>query len=90
MIPRVFLQGCEYDTILSLIVEAAIHWMEIGLLLRVLKIVVYVKDMKQVQGDVLLKKFRLLKDKWLKEKENRKKLKKVSSVKFLLFFTTSL
>eukprot|EP00795_Rhopilema_esculentum_P000775 gene776-10504_t len=80
-------QGCEYETILSLIVEAAIHWMEIGLLLRVLKIVVYVKDMKQIQSDFLLKKFRLLKDQWLKEKESRKKLKKAHPVRYDVYLS---
>ena len=65
--------------ILSLIVEAAIHWMEIGLFLELLKIVIYQKDVKQVKDDPLIKAFSTLKCNWLKEQAERKKRKLVFS-----------
>ena len=66
-------KGYDYKMILTLLVEAAIHWMEVGLLLQILKIVIYQKDMKQTKDDPMLKVFSALKQKWLKEQAGRKK-----------------
>ena len=49
---------------LRLIVETAIHWMRIGLPLKVLKIVVFSRDNRKVDQDPLLKYYRELKLKW--------------------------
>ena len=70
---------------LSLLVEAAIHWMEIGLLLQVLKIVIYQKDLKQVKDDPMLKAFASLKQKWMKEQAGRSKASQVHPFAILLF-----
>ena len=72
-------QGNDYSLILSLLVEAAIHWMEIGLLLRILKIVVYTKDLKQVKDDPMVKHFSSLKQNWLKKQARRKESSQVYS-----------
>ena len=50
---------------LRLIVETAIHWMQIGLPLKVLKIVVFSRDTRKTDQDPLLKYYRELKHKWV-------------------------
>ena len=72
-----FFKGSDFETILSLLVEAAIHWMEIGLLLRLLKIVVYTKDLKQIKNDPMINCFAALKQTCLKEQAKKQKIDKV-------------
>ncbi len=63
--------------ILRLILEAAIHWMQIGLPLRILKIVAYPKD---IDASPLVDYFGKLKRDWL-IKEGKRKLKRKVSFK---------
>ncbi|XP_065058675.1 uncharacterized protein LOC135686383 isoform X2 [Rhopilema esculentum] len=65
-------QGYSQQMMLRLIVEAAVHWMKIGLPLKVLKIVVYDRNLGGVDKHPLLSYFRELKVKWdeIMAKEN--------------------
>ena len=49
---------------LRLIVETAIHWMQIGLPLKILKIVVFSRDNKELDKNPLLAYYKELKQKW--------------------------
>lgn len=49
---------------LRLIVETAIHWMRIGLPLKVLKIVIFSRNNSNLENDPMLKYFKELKSKW--------------------------
>ena len=57
---------------IRLIVEAAIHWMQIGLPLKCLKVVVYTRHPSQPDKSVLelVKYFNALKKKWNKTWES--------------------
>eukprot|EP00794_Sanderia_malayensis_P007284 gene7284-8097_t len=82
-------QGYSPEMILCLIVEAAIHWMQIGLPLRVLKIVAYTKDFKQIKGDNLLDNFQTLKKKWLVKEEQRRKKVNDPSINYDVYLSYS-
>ncbi len=50
---------------LRLIVDAAVHWMQIGLPLKTLKIVVYAEPLDRIDENPLLQDFNALKQKWM-------------------------
>jgi len=57
-------QGYSQKMMLRLIVETAIHWMQIGLPLKILKIVVFSRDNKELDKNPLLAYYKELKQKW--------------------------
>ena len=63
------------------IVDAAIHWMQIGLPLKVLKIVIYSKDPERdiATPHLLIGCFQRLKTRWEKYTEDEKRKAKVMS-----------
>ena len=65
-------KGYSQQMMLRLIVEAAVRWMKIGLPLKVLKIVIYDRNLGGVDKHPLLSYFRDLKVKWgeIMAKEN--------------------
>ena len=68
---------------LRFIVESAIHWMQIGLPLRLLKVVIFSRtpnDEKRTSSDPLCSYFQEIKDKWLKKLEKEKTKKVVGKI----------
>lgn len=64
------LQGYGQKMMLRLIVETAIHWMRIGLPLKILKIVIFSRDNSKIDSNPLLHYFKELNLKWSKILEN--------------------
>jgi len=64
----------SHETMLRLMVETAIHWMLIGLPLKVLKIVIFARYENEIEENPLLPYFKDLKEKWMSifEKEKAK------------------
>ena len=50
---------------LRLMVETAIHWMRVGLPLKLLKIVIFARYENEIEENPLLPYFKDLKEKWL-------------------------
>ncbi len=65
-------QGYGQNMMLRLIVEAAIHWMQIGLTLKVLKIVIFARDLNKINSHPLMSYFEALKEKWVLKMEKDK------------------
>ena len=80
-------KGYSQQMMLRLIVEAAVHWMKIGLPLKVLKIVIYDRNLGGVDKHPLLSYFRDLKVKWgeIMAKENEEP--EVSMLQYAVYWT---
>ena len=63
---------------LKLIVETAIHWMQIGLLLKVLKIVIFARNLNHIDQNPLLSYFRNLNAKWVERMKKEEEEPEVS------------
>ena len=65
-------------------VETAIHWMRIGLPLKILKIVIFARYENEIEENPLLPYFKDLKDKWMgifdREKAQPKVMKEGISI----------
>ena len=66
---------------LRLMVETAIHWMQIGLPLKILKIVIFARYENEIEENPLLLYFKDLKEKWVSIFEKEKAKPKVSEDK---------
>ena len=67
---------------MRLIIETAIHWMQIGLPLKLLKIVVFARDLKKISKDPLLEYFANLKGKCIAKMEKEEKAEVVCEIIF--------
>ena len=74
----------SHETMLRLMVETAIHWMRIGLPLKVLKIVIFARYENEIEENPLLPYFADLKRKWMKIFEREQAQPKVSRTSVLL------
>ena len=78
---------------LKLIIETAIHWMEIGLPLKILKIVVFARNLNHIDQSPLLNYFRNLKGKWEERIKKEREEPEVSCFDYLqllpIFFAVS-
>ena len=68
---------------LRLMVETAIHWMRIGLPLKILKIVIFARYENEIEENPLLPYFKDLKDKWTRIFDSEKAQTKVIKKGFL-------
>ena len=68
---------------LRLMVETAIHWMRIGLPLKILKIVIFARYENEIEENPLLPYFKDLKDKWMRIFDSEKAQTKVIKKGFL-------
>eukprot|EP00794_Sanderia_malayensis_P007282 gene7282-8093_t len=80
-------QGYSQNMMLRLIVEAAIHWMQIGLPLKILKIVIFAHDLTKIGKHPLLDYFDKLKQKWIKKMEKDKKDPEVHRIEYDVYLS---
>ena len=73
---------------LRIITEAAIKWIEVGLPLKVLKVVVYSRNATVTGKDAfeLVQKFKDLKTNWMKIKDTESEFNKVTRQNGSIFF----
>ena len=76
---------------LRIITEAAIKWIEVGLPLKVLKVVVYSRNPTLIDKDTfeLVEKFKNLKANWMKIKDRESEFHKVTRQNVFHYFLPS-
>ena len=86
-----FFKRYSKKMMLRIITEAAIKWIEVGLPLKVLKVVVYSRNPTLTGKDTfeLVEKFKDLKTNWMKIKDSESEFYKVITQNIFYFFLLS-